>query len=139
MTIQLSTGARNTSLSNGLQTAWNGGFMDLYTGAQPANADSAVTGTLLATVTLPATAFNAAASGSITLQGTWQCASAAATGTAGYFRMRLSGDAGGASATLVRMQGSVGTVGTDLILNNASISVGQQVTITAATITQPAQ
>lgn len=51
MTLRFSTGARNAQASTlGLQGAFNRGYMEVYTGAQPVSADAAVTGTLLGLV-----------------------------------------------------------------------------------------
>lgn len=51
--IRLSTGLRNAIAQNiGLAGALNRGCIRIYSGAQPATADSAATGTLLGTVTL---------------------------------------------------------------------------------------
>ena len=48
MTLRFSTGARNAQASTlGLQGAFNRGYMEIYTGAQPVNADAAISGTLL--------------------------------------------------------------------------------------------
>ena len=48
MTLRFSTGARNAMASTlGLQGAFNHGYMEIYTGSQPANADAAKTGTFL--------------------------------------------------------------------------------------------
>ena len=52
MTIRLSTGLRNHLLSGGSwRSAFNGGKLEIYTGAQPASADTAPSGTLLVTIT----------------------------------------------------------------------------------------
>jgi len=52
MTMRLSTGMRNfTNKYGSLADALNGGRIEIYTGAQPATADAAATGTLLCTIT----------------------------------------------------------------------------------------
>lgn len=53
MTVRFSTGTRN-ALSNslGFNGAFNNGSIRVYSGAQPATADSAIAGTLLGTVTV---------------------------------------------------------------------------------------
>lgn len=59
MTLKYSTGARQYMADDGsLRDCFNNGRIEIYTGAQPATADAAVTGTLLCTLT--------AASGSLT-------------------------------------------------------------------------
>lgn len=52
MTIRESTGLRNHLLSGGsFRSAFNGGKLEIYSGAQPATADTAPSGTLLVTIT----------------------------------------------------------------------------------------
>ena len=87
--------------------------------------------TLLAEMTLPSDWMAAASSGSKALSGTWQDASANATGTAGHFRLYDSG------GTTCHAQGTVTATGGggDLTLDNTSIASGQSVTITSFTIT----
>jgi hypothetical protein len=141
MAVRISTGLRNYMLDSGVNTAFDGGaFLDIYTGAQPANADTAPSGTLLASVSLPADPFAAAAAGAVALQGTWVDASADASGTAGWARIRTNADAGGASTTLRRLDGSVTASGGggDFQLSTVSITSGQQVSITSGSLTQPA-
>lgn len=70
MTLRISTGMRNHLLSGGcLKDALNNGRIEIYSGTQPANADTAVTGTLLVTITSASGAFTAEtpAIGTITL------------------------------------------------------------------------
>ena len=56
----------------------------------------------------------------------WQDTSADATGTAAHFRIK-------ASATC-HIQGTVGTSGTDMIVDSVSFTAGQQFTVTAFTL-----
>lgn len=108
------------------------GRLRIYTGSQPASANDAVGGaTLLAEVQLANPAFTAASTGVATLLGTPLSATGLAAGTAGWFRV-VDRDGG----TVV--DGSAGTVGTELILNTATISVGVTVQINSGTITMPA-
>lgn len=72
MTLKLSTGARNFLAAKGsYKDAFQNGKLEIYTGSQPANADAAVTGTLLCTITDNAGARTAEvlASGTVTLTG----------------------------------------------------------------------
>lgn len=113
-----------------------GAVLEFRTGAAPGVA-SAASGTLIASITLPATPWNSASSGSKTKNGTWQDATADNTGTIGHFRLRTSGDANGAdgSQTNARIEGSVTATGGggDLTVDNTSVNAGQPVTITAFT------
>lgn len=138
MAVAHSTGLKNFDLDSGWKTAFNtSGVIRIYTGSAP-GPDNAITGTLLATLTLAATAFGAAASGVSTAAAIGSDTSAAATGTAGYFRVSLSADATGISTTLKRLEGTVGTSGADMILNSVSIALGGTIAITAFTYTHPA-
>lgn len=72
MTMRLSTGLRNfLAKQGGIDNALRGGRIEIYSGAQPASADAAVTGTLLCTITDNSGARTAEvlATGTITLTG----------------------------------------------------------------------
>ena len=125
MAVTTNTTNANAIL-DGAYDIYNAGSLKIYTGAQPTR-DTAPTGTLLATITLPATAFTAAAAGSKAKNGTWSVAAAAA-GTAGYYQIITSG------ATRYEY-GSCGQGAGDLSLDNTNIASGQVVTVTAFTKT----
>ena len=105
---------------------------DLTAGA-PANCAAAITGTVLATMTLPSDWMAAAASGAKAKSGTWQDASADAAGTADFFRLFAS------DGTTCHLQGTVTATGGggDLTLDNTSIASAQVVTITSFGWTEP--
>lgn len=110
----------------------NSGKLRIYTASKPANADTALSGqTLLAELTLNATAFGAASNGVATANAITSDSSADNTGTAAWFRVLAS------NGTTVIYDGTVGTSGCDLNLNTTSITSGAQVAITALTITVP--
>lgn len=72
MALRFSTGLRNFLQGYGsLQQAMWGGCLKIYTGSQPASADSAVSGTLLCTVTLASGALTneVLSAGTVTLTG----------------------------------------------------------------------
>jgi hypothetical protein len=72
MTLRLSTAARDHITGAGsLKSAFQDGQIQIYSGAQPASADSAPTGTLLATITASSAARTAEvlATGTVTLSG----------------------------------------------------------------------
>ena len=123
-------------VNSGAGGSFDSGTLEIRTGAQPTSAEDAETGTLLVSITLPADAFAAAATLSAAKSGTWQDASADGTGTAGWFRIRASGDAGGASTTTRRIDGAVTATGGggQLELDNTSIATAQQVTINTASL-----
>lgn len=131
MTIQFGTTLRNAMLDQIESTIGTSPIMKIRTGAAPANCAAADSGTVLATITLPSDWMAAAASGSKALSGTWQDASADATGTAAHFRIY---DSGGSTC---HIQGTVGQGSGDLSLDNTSLVAGQQVNITGFTFTAP--
>ena len=136
MALNISTKMRDVIA--GAVDIFNSGSLEIRSGAAP-GPNAADSGTLLADITLPADAFGAVASGVISKAGTWEDTSADGTGTAAHWRMKQSGDTGGATgATDERLEGTAGTSGTDMILDNDSIATGQTVTVTAFSITSPA-
>ena len=148
--IRLSTKLRdNLAGTTGFASTFANGVIEIYTGAQPATADAAVTGTLLGTVTLNSGAFTpgsptngltfaAAAGGVVSKSGVWSFNGIAA-GTAGWFRLKGNAvDAGGVSSVLPRLDGSIAVSGADMNLSNIAIAVSSPNTIDAFTWTQPA-
>lgn len=105
-------------------TVGSGGTIDIYTGTAPGVANAA-TGTLLATLT--ALTFGTATAGAITFSATAD-ASADASGTPGYGRMKTSG-----GAAVVEFSAGVGSG--EANFNNA-ISLGGNVSLSSATITE---
>jgi hypothetical protein len=139
MAVTHSDGMANNTLDNGFKGAFNTtGVIKIYSGTPP-GANAAVTGTLLSTLTFAATAFGAAASRVSTAAAIASDNSAAATGQAGYFRCKLSGDADTATASLKRLEGTVTATGGggDLQLNNINIAAGGIVSMTSFTYTHP--
>lgn len=153
MTIRLSTGLRNALAgSPGFGPALTNGVIYIYSGPQPLSADSAVNGTLLGIVSKDAGPFNFGSATNGLTFGTpalgvisksadnWKFVGLA-TGTAGWFRfMGNPIDNLGASATLPRMDGTVGTPGAgDMALSNISIVLGSPNTIDVFSFEVPAQ
>jgi hypothetical protein len=139
MAVTHSDGMANNTLDNGFKGAFNTtGVIKIYSGSAP-GANNAVTGTLLSTLTFAATAFGAASGRVSTAAAIAGDTSAAATGTAGYFRCKLSGDADTATASLKRLEGTVTATGGggDLQLNNVNIAASGAVNITSFTYTHP--
>lgn len=128
MALQYSVTLRNAQLDAIETTASTTPILRIYTGTQPSTCADAATGTLLAELTLPSDWMAAASSGSKAKSGTWEDASANATGTAGYFRVLES------TGTTTHIQGTCGIGTGDLQLDNTSIASGQKVTITTFTI-----
>jgi len=150
MTVRLSTALRtNLAGATGFAATFANGIIEIRTGAQPATADSAATGTLLGTVTLasgeftPGTATNGltfatAADGVVSKSGVWSM-NGAANGTAGWFRLKGNAlDDDLLSTTLPRLDGSIAVSGADMNLSNISIVLNAPTTIDSFTWTQPA-
>lgn len=130
MAFQLSTATRNAALDQIETTIGVTPILKLRTGAAPATCATADSGTVVATMTLPSDWLAAASAGSKALSGTWQDASADAAGTAAHFRIYDS------TGTTCHIQGTV-TIsggGGDMTLDNNVLAAGQQVTITAFTL-----
>lgn len=106
------------------------GYLRIYGGEQPADADTApTTQTLIATLTFGSTAFSTASSGVITASSITSDTSADATTGATWFLCVKSDD------TSYVLQGSVGSTDADLILNSTAIQSGAEVAVTSFTYT----
>jgi hypothetical protein len=149
MTIRLSTMARNKLLdggtSGGIKGAFNLGFMNIYSGSQPSNADTGATGTLLGTVSVNGAgggiSFDPSVAGVIAKAAAelWRFTGLAA-GIAGWYRLYEATDTpGNTQSTKARVDGAIGSSGADLNLTNLQIQPGQVNTCDAFTITMPAQ
>lgn len=110
------------------------GLIKLYSGSQPANANTALSGqTLLATLTFSDPAFGSAnASGVATAGAITQDSAADAAGTATWARITDS-DGNTAFDCDVSDTGGSGTIK----LNTTSISAGGAVSLSSFTVTQP--
>lgn len=109
----------------------NTGYLRIYDGSQPTDADTAVGAqVLLAELRWNATAFAAAVNGVATANAITADSSANASGTASWFRALES------DGTTAVFDGSVGTSGANLNLNSVAISSGAAVSVTAYTYTQ---
>jgi hypothetical protein len=111
------------------------GRCKIYSGTQPTNADTGLSGnTLLADLALSATAFGSAVDNTDKATATANLpiadTSADAAGTAAWFRVTTSG------GTTV-WDGSVGTSGADMNLSSVTITLGANVSITSWTFTVP--
>ena len=129
MALQLSVAIRNANLDTIESTIGATAKLLIYSGSAPADCAAAATGTLLATLTLPADYMNNASSGSKTLLGTWSGTASAGSGaTPTHFR--LADNAG----TVVGLQGTAGVGSGDLSFNG-TITSGQTITISTFTLT----
>lgn len=104
------------------------GLLSIYSGTQPTNPDTALSGnTLLASLALSAT-FAPSASGGVLTANAITSATASATATATWATLTTSG-----GTRIVDM--SVGTSGADLNLSTTSIVSGATVAVSSLTIT----
>lgn len=130
MAIKQTTAVRNAQLDALSSQAGASARLRIYNGTRPANANTAITSqTMLVELTCNASGFAAAASGGVLTANAISNGTAAATGTASWFRLWQS------NGTTAIMDGDVSTAGADLNLNNTSIATGQTVSVSSFTIT----
>lgn len=135
MALGLSTNARNAAADGVVDLIDAGagaGTIKVYTGAKPANPNTAPSGTLLGTLTFSDPAFGAAATGVATAAAISPDNVADASGTAGWFR---AADSNGNAV----FDGTIGLSGSgaDLIMNDTAIVAGGIIAISSLTYTQP--
>lgn len=137
MATRLPTASRNAAADAVVDLVDGGagaGKLRIYSGAQPASANSAPVGTLLAEFTLSDPAFGGAATGVADIDVTPALSVAAsAAGTAQSFRIVDSNDATVVDGAVTATGG-----GGELTLDNTSIASGQTVNVTALSYTVPA-
>lgn len=127
MSLQYDVALRNAKLDAIETEIGPSPILMIRSGPKPANCAAADSGTVLATLNLPADWMAAASGGVKTKSGTWEDLAADATGTAGHFRIYDGfGDC--------RLQGSYGIIDTDMIGNSTDFTAGQTVTVNTFTI-----
>lgn len=127
--LKISTTAVNAQ-ADALSDLLDNGYLRIYGGSQPANANTAITSqVLLAELRFNATASPAASGGILTMSSITQDSNANNTGTATWFRALKS------DGSTVVFDGSVGTSGCDLNLGSTSITSGASVAVTSMTYT----
>lgn len=118
--FKVSVAARNAEL-DAMSVLLDGGFLDIYDGSQPASPDTAVTSQVkLAHLALNADFAPAASSAMLTANAITSDSDADATGTAAWFRATKS------DGTAV-CDGTVGTSGTDAVINSTAIQIHARV------------
>ena len=114
--------------ANALATLLNSGYLRIYSGTQPATADTAIGAqVLLAELRFNATAAPSAVSGLLTFNAITADSSADASGTAAWFRALKS------DGTTVVMDGSVGTSAANMIVATTTITALQVVSCSSFT------
>jgi hypothetical protein len=131
MTVRYSTSLRNAhsqATINTIDADAAVGYIEIREGSQPANPNTAASGTLLVTIDLQDPSFGSPSSGVITLLGVPLSGTAVGTGTAGWFRIY-----DGADNAVID-----GDIVDDMTIDNTSIATGQTVRIVAtSTLTVP--
>ena len=154
MAVRLSTGAVNALAGGG---AGDGSFKDVfanaviavYTGTQPANADTAESGTLLGLITVEGGAFT----GGVATNGlNWDAAVAGvcgkpsatewaiipdASGTAGWARLYANDMTTGASTTAARIDMACGVGAGELRFSTTALTVDVKSVVNTLNITVP--
>lgn len=129
--------AKNTQLSNAAANAeadavarlLDNGYLRIYDGAQPANADTAITTqNLLAELRFAATSAPGASAGVVTFSSI-AAVVAALTGTAAWFRALKS------DGTSAVFDGTIGSTSANMILAALSIQANAQVSVSNFTYT----
>jgi len=126
--MQFSVAVRNARLDAIESAIGASAILKIRSGVKPTNMADASTGTVLATLQLPADWMAAAANGSKDKLGTWEDAAADASGTAGYYEIT-------SSAGVVHERGTITATGGggDMEVQNTSFAVGQNIIVTAKT------
>jgi hypothetical protein len=128
--------------TGGLVEALVNPILLIYSGAPPATADAAPTGTLLSTISNNSTGtpltFGTPVGGVLPKNPSqvWSGVNSA-PGTAGYFRFVTGTDSGALSTTDVRIQGTCGTSAADLNMTSLALSAGAPQVIDACNLTLP--
>ena len=121
MALKASTALRNNMLVTGsLKSQLDGGFIKIYAGTVPSDADSSIgAAVLLCTITKNGDGTTGLSMASVAALGAiskanevWQGVNAL-SGTATFWRFVKTGDTGAASTTEVRLQGNAATSGSE--------------------------
>jgi hypothetical protein len=130
--LDFSDAVRNAR-ANAVETAVGASpICRLRTGAKPTNCAAPSTGTVVATIALPIDWMGAAAAGVKALLGLWQDLAADASGQIGHFEIVDATD------TTCHIRGTVTATGGGgvMTVDNPDVVAGQQITVTAFTLTE---
>lgn len=129
LNLNYNAAIRNAGLDAITTAVGSSGKLRIYSGTQPADVATALSGnTLLADLALSATFAAGSSAGVLTASAITNDSSADATGTAAFGSLLTSGNVRVVDFT-------VGTSGTDMIIDNTSITAGQVVSCTSFVIT----
>lgn len=147
MALKYSTALRQgLAVTGSLRSLLNEGLIRIYSGAVPASADSDLgSATLLNEISAGGSGtvltFEPTASGGVltkTIAENWT-GNNVGDGTPTFFRFVKATDTGTASNTEVRLQGTCGAVGNDLIITQLPLVSGQPLTLELFQLTVPEQ
>jgi hypothetical protein len=150
MAFRISSGLRTAMIgTDDIKGLMNNGWLDIFTGSQPVNADYTETGTKLIRISSTSGVgvadgcqFGTAASGVLPIGTPPWTGRVLVSGVAGWFRFYGSSGTGGlagSSGTAYRFDGNCGVSGADLVLTHTDLAVDSTLTITGSNITQPAE
>jgi hypothetical protein len=131
MTVQYSVAVKNARLDAIEVAIGANAILKFRSGAKPTNITDPSSGTVLATLNLPADYMAAAAGGVKSKSGTWEDIAADAAGTIVHFEITA------ADGTTVHMRGTVTATGGggDMTVDNTVVAAGQDVLVTSFGIT----
>lgn len=131
--MQSSIAVANAQLDAAETAIGPSAVLKIRSGAKPAGTIAADSGTVLATLALPADWMAAASNRTKAKLGTWQDLAADAAGTAGHWRIYA------ADGTTCHLQGTITATGGggEMTLDNTVLALGQEFTVTGFTLTQP--
>lgn len=129
MVMQYSTPVRNARLNIVETTIGPNAVLRLRTGAPPASPQAAKTGTVVATLMLPADWMQDAVGGVKQKSGTWEDPQADADGTIGHFQIEDAGGTPHIQGTVTQSGG-----GGDMTVDNPLVKMGQDILINTFSI-----
>ena len=133
MALQFSMAVRNARL-DAIETAIGAdAVLKMFSGAPPADVSQPDSGTVIATMDLPADYMLDASNAQKPKSGIWEDTEADNAGTLGHFRIYASG------GTVPHIQGTITATsgGGDLEVQNTVVEAGQPIEITAYQINEP--
>jgi hypothetical protein len=151
MSFRPSTGlVKGMMDTSAFKTLMANGIIEVFSGAQPANADAVETGTKLLRITLTSGAFSAgvatnglefdtAAVAGVIAKAPAEVWSGVglANGVAGWYRFYANAYVTGASTSAVRYDGACGTAGSQFNMSSTTIATGATTTVDSCTVTLP--
>lgn len=146
MALKASTAIRNAMMVTGsLKSLLDGGFIKIYAGAVPTDADAALSGvTLLCTITKNGdgvtglTMSPTASAGALAKANEVWSGTNATSGTASFWRFVKTGDTGTLSTTEQRLQGLAATSGSELVLTSVLLTGGAPQAVDYFSVALPA-